>query len=231
MNLAYRYIKDFLSLVFPNLCCACGASLVQYENLVCIKCLYQLPYTDYHLDEENRLAKQFWGKVQINSAAAFLSFTQKGRVQKLMHQLKYNNQPEIGIELGRLYGLELKKREQYHKIDAIIPVPLHPKKQKKRGYNQSEQFAIGLSKSLNKPIDIQILKRIKFADSQTSMNRGKRYENMKTIFKAYERDSLPNHVLLVDDTITTGATLEACVIELNKIGIKNIHIAGIAFTA
>lgn len=231
MNLVYKYFKDFLSLVFPNLCCACGTSLVQYENLVCIKCLYQLPYTDYHLDKENKLAKQFWGKVQINSAAAFLLFTQKGRVQKLMHQLKYNNQPEIGVELGRLYGLELRKTEKYQKIDAIIPVPLHPKKQKKRGYNQSEQFAMGLAKSLNKPVDTQILKRIKFADSQTLMNRGKRYENMKTIFKAYERDSLPNNVLLVDDTITTGATLEACVVELKKIGIKNIHIAGIAFTA
>jgi len=231
VNLIYRYIKDFLSLVFPNLCCACGTSLVQYENLLCTKCLYQLPYTNHHLDKENKLAKQFWGRVQVSSASAFLLFTQKGKVQKLMHQLKYNNQPEIGVELGRLYGLELKKLEEYQNIDVIIPVPLHPKKQKKRGYNQSEQFANGLSQSLDKPIDTQILKRIKFADSQAFMNRSKRHENMKTVFKAYGSTALPGHVLLVDDTITTGATLEACVIELNKIGIKNIHIAGIAFTA
>ncbi len=231
MNLIYRYLKDFTSLFFPNLCCACGASLVQHEYLVCTKCLYQLPYTNYHLDSENKLVKQFWGRVQINTATAFLLFTPKGKVQKLMHQLKYNNHPEIGIELGRLYGLELKKLDQYQNIEMIIPVPLHPKKQKKRGYNQSEQFAIGLSKSLEKPIDTKILRRIKYADSQTFMNRNQRYENMKTVFKATANGPIPSHVLLVDDTITTGATLEACVLALNKIGIENIYIAGIAFTA
>lgn len=231
MNLINRYFNDFLSLVFPNLCCACGTSLVQHENLICISCIYQFPYTEYHLLKDNALAKQFWGRVNINSAAAFLFFTQHGKVQKLMHQLKYNNHPEIGIELGRLYGLELMKLDVYQKIDVIIPVPLHPKKQKLRGYNQSEQFAIGLSQTLEKPINTQILKRIKYADSQAFMSRSMRHENMKTIFKAHTGEVSIDNVLLVDDTITTGATLEACVIELNNIGIKNIHIAGIAFTA
>jgi len=231
MNLINRYFKDFISLIFPNLCCACGTSLVQYEHLICIKCIYQLPYTNFHLNKDNTLAKQFWGRVRVNSAAAFLMFNKRGKVQRLMHQLKYNNHPEIGVELGRLYGLDLKKSEYYQEIEVIIPVPLHPKKQKKRGYNQSEQFAIGLSKSLEKPVDTKILKRIKYADSQALMNRNQRHENMKTVFQANGSSPLPNHVLLVDDTITTGATLEACVLELNKIGIKNIHIAGIAFTA
>lgn len=231
MNLIYRYISDFLSLIFPNLCCACGTSLVQQEKLLCISCIYQFPYTDFHLDRDNKLAKQFWGRVNISSASAFLFFTQKSKVQKLMHQLKYNNRPEIGIELGRLYGNILKAESRYSNIEAIIPVPLHPKKQKKRGYNQSEQFAIGLSQSLGKPINNQVIKRVKFAESQTSMNRSMRHENMKTVFKANKNNIPLNNVLLVDDTITTGATLEACAIELQNIGIKNIHIIGIAFTA
>jgi predicted amidophosphoribosyltransferase len=185
MNLIYRYIKDFTGLIFPQLCQACGTSLVQYEKLICITCLYKLPYTNYHLDKENKLAKQFWGKIPLESCVAMLYFIKKGRVQNLMHQLKYNNQPEIGKELGRQYGLILKKSDIYYQIDGIIPVPLHPNRLKQRGYNQSEQFANGLAEILEVPVYNQILYRSKPSDSQIKMSRNLRFENMKTSVKKY----------------------------------------------
>lgn len=232
MNLIYSYLKDFTTLIFPELCNACGTALVNHEKLICITCLHQLPYTNFHRDHENKLAKQFWGRVNINAAGSYLYFTKKGKVQNLMHQLKYNNQPDVGIELGRLYGLELKKYAPYNLCNAIIPVPLHPKKIKKRGYNQSEQFAIGLSQSLAIPVLGYGLSRIKSSKSQISMSRKDRYDNMATAFRAENIDlEIEPHILLVDDTITTGATLEACVIALNQVGIKEISIAGIAFTS
>lgn len=231
MNLAKLYLKDFWALFFPKLCHACGTPLLHQEYLICTSCIYQLPFTNYYLDHENKLVKQFWGKVNVKSASAYLFFSKEGKVQKLMHQLKYNNHPEIGIELGKMYGKVLKSTPKYQNLDAIIPVPLHPDKQRKRGYNQSEQFAIGLSESLGIPVINNILKRIKSSDSQIFMKRESRFLNMRSVFEARHKDSLPLSVLLVDDTITTGATLEACVIALENAGIQDIHIAGIAFAS
>ena len=146
-----------------------------------------------------------------------------------MHQLKYNNQPQIGIEIGRMYAEQLKEHPNYSLAEAIIPVPLHPKKILKRGYNQSEQFAIGLSEILNIPVKTDILFRDKAAESQTAKSRGNRFENMKTVFKAHHNDYSFKNALLVDDTITTGATLEACTFALQDVGIETINIVGIAY--
>jgi len=231
MKVVKQYLADFFSLFFPEICYACGDSLVQSEMLICGTCLHQLPFTNYHLEAENKLAKQFWGRVHISSAMAFLYFNKGGKVQNLMHQLKYNNQQQIGVMLGHLYAKHLLKAETFNNIDAIIPVPLHPKKQKKRGYNQSEQFAIGLSEGLNIKVCNDILYRAEFKESQTAKSRANRFDNMKTVFKAHQTSNTFENVLLVDDTITTGATLEACVLALQNVGIKNINIVGIAFTA
>ncbi|MEO5910599.1 MAG: ComF family protein [Pelobium sp.] len=223
------YIKDFSLLFFPEICHACGISLVNSEKHFCTSCLFQLPYTNYHLNPENKLAKQFWGRVQIDAAATFLFSNKAGIVQNIMHQLKYNQQAQIGIELGRLYGQQLKSTAPYHLAEAIVPVPLYADKFKKRGYNQSEQFAIGLSESLEIPVYTDILFRVKSAESQTSKSRNSRFNNMKEVFKASDIKHAIERVLLVDDTITTGATLEACIVALQEIGIKNISVAGIAF--
>lgn len=231
MGIINRYLSDFLTLFFPEICYACGDSLVQSESLICTTCLHQLPFTNYHLEPDNKLAKQFWGRVNIKSATAFLYFNKGGKVQNLMHQLKYNNQPQIGILLGNLYAKHLIESHKFENINAIIPVPLHPKKQKKRGYNQSEQFAIGLSEGLGIKTYTDILYRAEFKESQTSKSRSNRFDNMKTVFKANKPLSQLENILLVDDTITTGATLEACALALQEVGIKNINIAGIAFTA
>ncbi|TKC00574.1 ComF family protein [Pedobacter cryophilus] len=230
MNVITGYLKDFASLIFPELCQACGDSLVNTEKHFCTTCIYQLPYTNYHLVPDNRLAKQFWGRVNINAATAFLYFNKAGKVQNMMHQLKYNNQPQIGEELGKMFGKQLKETFPYHLAEAIIPVPLHPKKLIKRGYNQSETFANGLAEILQIPVVTDLLFRDKAAESQTAKSRSSRFENMKTVFKALDNQHSYKSVLLVDDTITTGATLEACAFALQEIGIKEINIVGIAFT-
>lgn len=225
-----QFIKDFDALFFPNICQACGSSLVQQENVFCTICLHQLPYTNYHLIPDNKLAKQFWGRIKIQSAAAFLYFNKAGKVQNIMHQLKYNNQPKVGEELGKLYGKELIKAFNYTQIEGIIPVPLHPNKFNKRGYNQSEQFANGLSEILKVPVYTDILYRDLEKESQTGKSRILRFDNMEAVFKAESNLYQLNNVLLVDDTITTGATLETCAKVLQNIGIENINIVGVAFT-
>jgi ComF family protein len=230
MTVIGSYLRDFMSLVFPEVCMSCGDSLVKTEKHFCTTCIYQFPYTDYHLDDENKLVKQFWGRININAAAALLYFNKAGKVQNMMHQLKYNKQPQVGIELGRMYGKLLKTTDVYSKAEAIIPVPLHPKKFIKRGYNQSEQFAIGLSESLQIPVITNLLFRDKASESQTAKSRKSRFDNMKTVFKAKPNTHHLLNVLLVDDTITTGATLEACALALQEVGIKQINIVGIAFT-
>lgn len=229
MNLIATYLKDFGSLIFPEICHACGNSLVATEKHFCTTCIYQLPYTNYHLVSDNKIAKQFWGRVNVNSACAFLYFNKAGKVQNIMHQLKYNNQPQVGVEIGRMYAEQLKELPTYAAVEAIIPVPLHPIKLLKRGYNQSEQFAIGLSEILNIPVKTDILYREKAAESQTSKSRNNRFENMKTVFKAYKNGNTFKNVLLVDDTITTGATLEACALALQEVDIETINIVDIAY--
>ncbi len=230
MNLISGYLKDFTSLIFPEICHSCGDSLVATEQHFCTTCLYQLPYTNYHLAPENKLLKQFWGRVDIKSATAFLYFNKGGMVQNIMHQLKYNRQPQLGVELGRLYGNQLKNHKLYSHAEAIIPVPLHLKKFLKRGYNQSEQFALGLSEILKVPVCTDILFRERAAESQTYKSRMNRFENMKSVFKAIAPARELTRILLVDDTITTGATLEACAATLLEIGVTDINIVGIAFT-
>lgn len=230
MNLFNRYLLDFKSLFFPRLCNGCRTMLTAQENLVCTSCTYNLPFTNFHILKENQLEKTFWGKVNIQSASAYLYFKQGGAVQNLMHQLKYNNMPELGIWLGEMYGRQLAKFSDYSDFDALIPVPLHKIKQRKRGYNQSEQIAIGLSKVLNIPVISNVLKRVKYADSQVQKSRISRYDNLKASFIA-ENPTGIHKVILVDDTITTGATLEACVHALNHVGIDKISILGIAYTS
>jgi ComF family protein len=230
VNLIYSYLEDFLSLFFPELCCACGTNLYKNENVICTSCIYQLPYTNFHLDKDNRVAKQFYGRVPFISATSFLYFTKGSKVRNLIHQLKYNNKPEVGIKIGEMFGMKLKEVEEYNNIDLIIPVPLHAKRLKKRGYNQSEYFAIGLSNKLQVPYNTTILIRTTATETQTHKSRFARFENMKEVFKVTDQRSIAGkHILLVDDVLTTGATIEACVLELLKADNAKISIATIAF--
>lgn len=231
MDLRQTYFADFVSLIFPELCQACAKSLYRNEELVCADCLYHLPYTDFHLNADNAVAQQFWGRVNLEAAAALLYFSKGSRVQNLMHQLKYKNKPEVGVYLGKLAGKRLLENTMFASADVIVPVPLHQQKQLKRGYNQSLCFAEGLSEKLLIPVENNNLIRTTSTESQTKKSRTLRYENMKDVFSVQNPERLNGkHILLIDDIVTTGATLEACCNVLLDIADVKISIAAIAYT-
>ena len=223
------FLNDFISLIFPRICAGCGNSLWKNEEVLCHFCEYHLPRTNFHADHENPVTRLFWGRVPIEAAAAFLYFNKGGKVQRMIHQLKYKGNKEIGVFLGTQYGQNLKFSPCFNSADAIIPVPLHKKKYMKRGYNQSEQFAIGLAGPMNIPVNNKLLIRIKATETQTRKSRFRRFQNVNEIFLVKSPDQWSGkHVILVDDVITTGATLESCVHAMRVIpGIK-VSIACIA---
>ncbi len=222
--------KDFFHLFYPKICSACGSSLYQHEEVICSKCIYDLPKTNFHLGKDNMVAQIFWGRFPLESAGAFYFFKKESKVQHLLHQFKYKNSPEIGVRIGQLYGQELLK-SGVSIPDVIIPIPLHPKKEIIRGYNQSERFAKGLSDALNIPINTTNFIRNTFTETQTRKSRFDRWNNVKDIFLCINPEYFHNkHILLVDDVITTGSTIESSAQKLlsyENINIK-ISIAAIA---
>jgi len=225
-----RYTEDLINLLFPELCNGCGKLLYHGEKDICTKCLYDLPYTDFHLYQDNLVAKQLWGRLPVNAAMAMLYFKKGTKVQNLIHGLKYDGKTEVGVTLGKLLAKKLSQNELYPDIDLVIPVPLHQKKMRTRGYNQSEYIAAGLAEELGVTVSSKILLRNKSTESQTKKARYTRYENMQDVFSVIKREELADkHILLIDDVITTGATLEACGNVLLNHGIKKLSVAAIAF--
>jgi len=223
------YISDFISLIFPRICAGCGNSLWKNEEVLCHFCEYHLPKTNFHHDLENPVTQLFQGRVNIETGAAFLYFNKGSKVQRLVHQLKYKGRKDIGIYLGDQYGQSLKYAPCFNSADAIIPVPLHKKKYMQRGYNQSEQFAIGLAGSMNIPMIKHLLVRTKATETQTRKSRFNRYQNVKEIFTVNNlAEWRGKHLMLVDDVITTGATLESCIQALTEIPEVKISIVCIA---
>lgn len=223
------WIDHLVNLFYPNICQSCGNSLKQQEEVICISCTLRLPKTGFHMHEENPVSRVFWGRVNIKAATSFLFFSKQGKVQNLIHHLKYRRQREVGIELGRLFGIELQKSPLFTNIDFIIPVPLHPKKLRKRGYNQSLVIAEGLSKSMSIEIFTGLQRKI-HSSTQTKKSRYERWENVKDIFEVINPKEIENKsILLIDDVLTTGATLEACATVLSEIPNITISIATIAY--
>lgn len=222
--------NSFLSLIFPNNCAVCELMLYKNEKAICTSCLYQLPKTNYHSYQDNPVAKLFWGRVFLQSATAAYFFTKDNSIQKLMHALKYKKETDIGEKLGSVYGTELANSNLFKTVNTIVPVPLHEKKLKKRGYNQSDFFAKGLSQSMNLPYSSTALARVNATESQTRKSRFKRWENVQSVFCVADETALKNkHVLLVDDVVTTGATIEACANEILKLPNTMVSVATIAF--
>lgn len=221
--------QDIISLFFPRCCCACNEPLGRNEQVICTSCLDKLPQTNFHLTVDNPVSKVFWGKAQLNAATALYYFHKGNKVQHLVHQLKYKGKKEIGIYLGDLYGVTLINSPLYSTVDIIVPVPLHPKKLRKRGYNQSEMFAMGLSSGMHRPMMKDILYRTAFTETQTKKSREERWKNVETVFAVQHPESYSGcHILIVDDVITTGSTMEACIHALEKIPRVKISVAAIA---
>jgi ComF family protein len=230
MNLRNSYLADFVNLLFPKLCQACKANLLGTEQLLCTHCLYNLPYTNFHTQPENIVARQFWGKLSLQYAYALLYFEKGGNVQQLMHQFKYRNMPQIGNKLGQIAGGHLQLNNVLNTVNCIIPVPLHKSRLRERGYNQSTHFAQGLADKLTAEVVEHNLIRIVKTATQTHKNRFARFENMQQVFTVKQPEKLEGkHVLLVDDIVTTGSTLEACAQELLKVPGLTLSIAAIAY--
>lgn len=221
-------VADFVTLFFPRYCLACSNSLVGGEETLCTRCIMDLPKTNC-LPGDNPVVDKLAGRLKLTYGAAFLKLKKGGIVQKMLHQLKYNQHPEIGVKLGKVFGQELKKYGLDQSIDIIIPVPLHASRKRKRGYNQSSKFAEGLSYSLGVPWDESISYRKTSTKTQTRKSKTERWENVKDVFSIAHTEALEGkRILLVDDVITTGATLEACGRHLLDEGCASLSVACIA---
>lgn len=221
-------IGDFVSLFFPNYCLACNSSLVSGEETFCTRCIINLPKTNYEV-HHNVIIDKLAGRLPLRYGMAFLKMKKGGIVQKMLHQLKYHHHPEIGIKLGKVFGHELLKQDLGKAFDIIIPVPLHVSRLRKRGYNQSAKFAEGLSHSLSVPWDESVSIRKGKTNTQTRKSKIDRWENVKDVFSIADNKLISGKkILLVDDVITTGATLEACGKHLINNGCSEISVACIA---
>lgn len=226
-----RFLKDIFYLFYPNLCINCESSLLQNEKFLCAICANDLPIINDNEHVNVTLQSTFYGRVPVQNVRSFLYYQKAGITQKLIHQLKYKNQPEIGTFLGNWFGNELLTSEVFSTIDYIVPVPLHYQKEKKRGYNQVTLFGKELSKILDIEYKPNILVRTSTTKTQTLKQRFERFSDSNTKFKLTDETIFENkHVLLVDDVITTGATIEACANELLKTKNITISVATMAYT-
>ena len=224
-------LRNLLKLIFPKLCFGCNNLLLQNEHVICSHCRYNLPLTNHHLHSNNDTTKKFYGIINIEFGASMLYFQKDGIVQKLIHNLKYKGNENIGSFLGEWYANEIKNNEIINTVSEIIPVPLHTKRLKERGYNQVDSFCKELSKELDIPFNNTLLQRKKYSKTQTNKNKTERQLHSDSIFDVLFTESNENkHYLLIDDVITTGSTLELCAKALLKIPNTKVSILTIAFT-
>jgi ComF family protein len=222
-------LNDFLGLIFPETCAACGEVLMKNERIICLSCNYHLPKTYFHLDQNNPVSLIFWGRIRIENATAYYYFNKASRFRHLIHELKYKGRQDIGIELGRIFGYEIMACKGFRHVDLVLPVPLHRKKYKKRGFNQSECIARGIAEVMGKPLDNSSVIRSVNSSTQTRKSRYERWLNVEGIFNIVDPLSLTGkHILLIDDVITTGATLESCATEILKVEGTRVSVAVLA---
>lgn len=222
-----KEIKDsLLHIIFPHICDGCGSDLLNIESRLCIRCFASLPETNFEEHPGNPVEKIFWGRIPIVNATAQFYFTKESLMQHLMHQFKYKGNKDLGLQLGRMMGNALKASNRFNNIDALIPLPLFPSKEKKRGYNQATILCEGISEVLNLPVLSNIISRPQHTETQTKKGRIERWRNIEGKFELKEPHGVQNkHLLLVDDVVTTGATLESCGNELLSAGNVKLSIA------
>ena len=230
MKKFFSPLRHFIDLLYPQTCEACEKPLVEGEQVLCTYCRYEMPLTNFWSYTDNPAAKLFWGKTKLEQASSFFYYAKESRYRQLMHKLKYKGRQEIGVHLGRLYGNYLVNSMPYSSVDAIVPLPLHAKRLAKRGYNQSERIADGISATMQKPMLLNTLIRNVYTETQTNKNRIDRWKNVENVFSVALPEVLYNkHILLVDDILTTGATLEACANTIQQATHCKVSIATLAY--
>lgn len=229
MGYLYDLWDDFISILFPRLCPGCGNHLLRNEKIICTECYVLIPRTNYHLKDDNPVARLFWGRCMIEKAASFSFYTKDSRIRKMIHQLKYRGGRETGAELGRIYASSLSNCGFFNGIEIIVPVPLHPSKKRKRGFNQSECISEGISMVSGLPVDNDNLVRTKMSATQTKKSRYNRWTNVEGIFGIKDPGKFKGrHILLVDDVITTGSTIEACANEILALEGTRVSVISLA---
>jgi ComF family protein len=224
--------NDTLHLFYPHICAGCGSDLLEEHNMLCLHCINNLPHTNFHQQANNPIEKIFWGRISLIAAHSEFYFSKESLIQQLIHQLKYKGNTAIGIYLGELMGKSLLTSNRFNTIDALIPLPLYPDKERKRGYNQAAIICNGMSAVMNVPVIKNNVIRQRYTDTQTKKHRVERWQNVAGSFVVKDERKLRNkNLLLVDDVVTTGATLEACGASIAAIeGIK-LSIATVAHAA
>jgi ComF family protein len=232
VQLIKKLFSGFFRLFYPKVCALCGVDLVQGEEAICIACLYKIPLTRFWDDKENAVSQIFWGRVNVENACAYFLFAKGSKYRPLLHKLKYKGQREIGVELGLHFGMALSQSKHYQDIDYVVPVPLHPKKLRKRGYNQSEAIAEGVAKGMGISVSTTHLIRTEFTETQTRKTRAERVKNVSEAFAIGRSVEIKGkHLLLIDDVITTGATLEACAEKLLEVDGCRVSVAALAYAS
>ena len=231
MKLASEIASGLTQLFFPEVCAGCGGDLSKREQLICMKCRHELPLTGFEQYAGNPIEKIFWGRASIATASAHFYFSKNSPLQHILHQLKYGGKKSIGSYLGRSMGTAIIESERFGEIDALIPLPLFASRQKERGYNQATALCEGIAAVLGLPVLEQVISRIRSTETQTHKTRIARWQNMEGKFQLHDEKELEcKHVLLVDDVITTGATLDACAQELLRVNGICLSIAALAYT-
>lgn len=224
-------LEALTNLFFPKACVGCDAFLINNEIIICAKCRHEIPLTTHHLNPENETTKKFSGKMPLEYGASFMYFHKRGIVQEIIHGLKYHGHQEIGTLIGDWYTDDLKSNEILKTVNEIIPVPLHPQKLKERGFNQVTTFGKSISKNLEIPYNETLLYRNLYSKTQTFKNLTGRSEITKTLFDVTFTEKDHNkHFLLVDDVLTSGATLEACGKAILKIPGAKLSVVTMAYS-
>jgi len=231
MTAVRSYLDDLIFLFFPEYCAACSCAIPIENHLFCLDCLFHIPYTDHFTNAQNDFMLHFIGRQKLDFVAALFEMQKGGRVHHMLSRLKYKKRRDIGFALGEMFAEHYLASKSPSNFDLIIPVPMHYKKLRKRGFNQSEVFANGISKVLDLPVITSCLTKASQSESQTLKNRNQRLENVFESFVLNQEVLLENkHILLVDDIITTGATLEACILRLHQIKNIQVSLGAIAIT-
>ncbi len=223
-------ISDLISLIYPDVCTICSNALVQNERVICLTCLYDIPLTNYVSATNNEMIAQLYGVSPIKAALAYCHYSDTGMVKNAIHNLKYNNKHEVGTFLGRLLGQLVAKMPPLNSADILVPVPIHPKKLKLRGYNQSEFIAKGISEVTGIPVNNKLLTREIHSLSQTKKDQWERLGQQKDAYVLHEEEFCPGSILIVDDVMTTGGTLTACSKAFDNKDNVRLFAATVAFT-